>query len=152
MKPAYRRFFVSVLSKKTSKFPTLKEAPVPPGGWLRAIRTAIGMPASYAAKRTDLTQQGFSILEKSEASETITLKSLKRAANALDCDLVYALVPRHGSVKKLIERQATSRARKMILPVSHSMHLESQGSKSGAKVVELARRFASRPSRALWTP
>ena len=151
MKPGYRKILASVLSKKLEKFPPLKEVPVPPGGWLRAIRMAIGMPASYAARRTDLTQQGFSTLEKSEAAETITLKSLKRAADALDCDLVYAVVPRQGSVKKLIERQATSRARKAILPVSHSMYLESQGSKPGGKVIELARRLAARPSRALWT-
>ena len=150
MNPAYRKMLANILSKKIRKFPPLKEVPVPPGGWLRAIRMAVGMPASYAAKRTHLTQQGFSTLEKSEAAGTITLKSLKRAAEAIDCDLVYALVPRQGSVKKLIERQATSRARKAILPVSHSMHLESQGSKPGPKVLELARRLAAKPSRALW--
>ena len=152
MKPAYRRLLVNVISRKISKFPQLKDAPVPPGGWLRAIRTAIGMPGSFAAQRTQVTQQGFSILEKSEAAGTISLNSLKRAANAIDCDLVYALVPRQGTLRKLIERQAASRARKAILPVSHSMHLESQGSNPGAKVRELARRLAAKPGRALWTP
>jgi predicted DNA-binding mobile mystery protein A len=151
MKPAYRTTLGDVISKKLRKFPPLKLVPVPPGGWLRAIRMAVGMPASYAAKRTHLTQQGFSTLEKSEAAGTITLNSLRRAAEAIQCDLVYAVVPRQGSLKKLIERQATSRARKAILPVSHSMHLESQGSKPGPKVVELARRLAAKPSRALWT-
>jgi predicted DNA-binding mobile mystery protein A len=151
MKPSYRRVLARILSKKVSKIPSAKDVPVPPGGWIRAIRMAIGMPASYAAKRAHLTQQGFSMLERNEAAEKITLKSLKRAAEAIDCDVVYALVPRAGSLKKLIERQATARARKSILPVSHSMHLENQGSPSGPKVAELARRLAERPSSALWT-
>ena len=138
------------MSKKLRKFPKHAEAHVPPTGWLRAIRLATGMPATYPAKKLGLTQQGFDALEKSEAAGAITLKSLKRAADAMGCDLVYAIVPRGGSVRTMIDRQAVARARRQILPVAHSMRLESQGSKLGPKVRELARRLALRPSRALW--
>ena len=152
MKPAFRKILSRVISKKLQKFPKCVDVPVPPGGWLRAIRLATGMPASYPASKLGLTQQGFDALEKSEAAGGIALKSLKRAADAMDCDLVYAVVPRGGgSVGAMIERQAVARARKQILPIAHSMRLESQGSKPGPKVRELARKLAAHPSRALWS-
>jgi predicted DNA-binding mobile mystery protein A len=150
MTPSFRRSLANVISKKLRKFPKHAEAHVPPTGWLRAIRLATGMPATYPAKKLGLTQQGFDALEKSEAAGAITLKSLKRAADAMGCDLVYAVVPRGGSVRTMIDRQAVARARRQILPVAHSMRLESQGSKPGPKVRELARRLAIQPSRALW--
>lgn len=150
MKINFRRILASVISRKIRKFPKPRDVPVPVGGWLRAIRMATGMPASYPAKKLGLTQQGFDALEKSEAAGAITLKSLKRAADAMECDVVYALIPRSGSVGTMILQQAVARARKAILPVAHSMHLESQGSKPGPKVRDLARRLAARPGRTLW--
>jgi predicted DNA-binding mobile mystery protein A len=150
MKPSFRKILTNILSKMIGKFPKPTEAPVPPTGWLRAIRLATGMPATYPARKLGLTQQGFDSLEKSEAAGAITLKSLKRAADAMDCDLVYAVIPRGGSVRTMIQRQAIARARREILPVAHSMRLESQGSSPGPKVRELARKLAARRSRTLW--
>src|SRR5438270_14093851 len=102
MNLSFRKILTNVISKKLSKFPKPTEAPVPPTGWLRAIRLATGMPAIYPARKLGLTQQGFDALEKSEAAGAITLKSLKRAADAMNCDLVYAVVPRGGSVRTMI--------------------------------------------------
>lgn len=150
MTPSFRRVLASVISKKLRKFPKPTEVRVPPTGWLRAIRLATGMPATYPARKMGVTQQSFDALEKSESAGTISLSSLKRAADAMDCDLVYAVVPRGGSVRTMIERRADARARREILPVAHSMRLESQGSKPGPKVRELARKLAAHPSRALW--
>lgn len=150
MTPSFRKSLANMISKKLRLFPKYSEARVPPTGWLRAIRLATGMPATFPAKKLGLTQQGFDALEKSEAAGGISLKSLKRAADAMDCDLVYAVVPRAGSVRTMIDRQAVARARRQILPVAHSMRLESQGSKSGSKIRELARSLAAQPSRALW--
>jgi len=150
MSPSFRRVLANVISKKLRKFPRPGEAPVPAGGWLRAIRLATGMPATYPARKLGLTQQGFDALEKSEALGAISLKSLKRAADAMNCDLVYAVVPRDGSLRSMIDRRAVARARREILPVAHSMRLESQGSKPGPKIRELARKLAAHPSHSLW--
>jgi predicted DNA-binding mobile mystery protein A len=150
MNASFRRVLATVISKKLRKFPKPSEVPVPPSGWLHAIRLATGMPATYPARKLGLTQQGFDALEKSEAAGAITLKSLKRAADAMGCDLVYAVVPRGGSVRTMVERQAIARARKEILPVAHSMRLENQGSRPGPKVRELARKLAALRSRNLW--
>lgn len=54
------------------------------------------------------------------------LKSLKAAANALGCELVYALVPRTHSLEHLVEERARSQAKKQVMGVEHSMALENQ--------------------------
>jgi predicted DNA-binding mobile mystery protein A len=152
MKPSFRSLLARVVTRKLRKFPKPVEVAPPAGGWLRAIRLATGMPASYPASKLNLTRQAFAELEKNEALGTISLKSLQRAAQAVDCDLVYALIPRTGSLQNMIVKQALARAKNAILPVAHSMNLESQGTKSGPgpKVRALARKLAARPSRELW--
>src|SRR5215217_7999866 len=66
----------------------------PHGGWVRAIRDALGMSAADLAERMGVTQSTVARLESSERDGRIQLDTLQRAADALDCDLVYALVPR----------------------------------------------------------
>jgi predicted DNA-binding mobile mystery protein A len=88
-------------------------------------------------------------MEKGEAEDRITLKSLRAAANALDCDLVYALVPRADSMQELIENRARSDAKKRVLQVEHSMALENQavGRIDEAIEEETQRLAGKRPSR-----
>ncbi|MDZ7848915.1 MAG: XRE family transcriptional regulator [Owenweeksia sp.] len=57
---------------------------------------------------------------------SITLKSLREAANALDMDLVYALVPKDGSLEALIDRKTRELAVKIVSRTSHTMKLEDQ--------------------------
>ena len=78
----------------------------PPKGWVRAIREALGMTGVQFARRLRVTPQSAEALEKSEANGTIQLKTLRRAAEALDCRLVYALVPNSS-----LEDNVAARAR-----------------------------------------
>lgn len=77
----------------------------PPSGWIRSIRDALGMTGAQLAKRMTITAQSVVGLEQSEASGSIRLASLRKAAAALECDLVYALVPR-GELDHIVERRA----------------------------------------------
>jgi predicted DNA-binding mobile mystery protein A len=65
-------------------------------------------------------------LEKSEAEYRITLGSLRDAADALGCHLVYALVPKSGSIHQLAEEGARTKATENVRAVEHSMALEDQ--------------------------
>ncbi len=65
-------------------------------------------------------------LEVREQSQSITLRSLSEAAEALDMKLVYALVPKDGNLEALIERKAEELARKIVTRTSQSMKLEGQ--------------------------
>lgn len=94
-------------------------------GWIQTIRTALGMTTRQLAARIGVTQSTLAELEKSEAADKITLHSLRRAADAMDCDLQYVLVPR-GSLKKRVENQAEAIARQRVSRVFHTMRLEDQ--------------------------
>ncbi len=87
----------------------------PQGGWLRAVRKATGIPVNVLAKRLGVRREEVNRLEKVEQESRIVLANLKRAAEALGCELVYALVPREGSLADLaaVEREARDAARVM---------------------------------------
>lgn len=124
----------------------------PAAGWLRAIREALGMSTTDLARRLGMSAQGVSDLERSEAEEGIRLTSLRKVADALDCDLLYVLVPRHpGGLQRQVTGQALRVARAELAPVRHTMALEAQSLPTDLDeeaVTELAERIAD--SRALW--
>jgi predicted DNA-binding mobile mystery protein A len=72
-----------------------------------------------------MTAQAVVSLERSEASGRIQLSTLRRAAEAMDCVLVYALVP-NTSLNEMVDRRARELAVRALRRVSHSMALEDQ--------------------------
>jgi predicted DNA-binding mobile mystery protein A len=99
---------------------------VPARGWIRAVRDALGMTTRQMARRMGISQPAISQLERSEASGVIQLDTLRRAADALDCDLLYALVPRVG-LQETVRRRSIEQARKRVGAVDQTMQLEDQG-------------------------
>lgn len=99
--------------------------PRPPGGWIQSVRSAIGMTSRQLATRLGISQSTLAALEKSEAEGRITLQSLHKAADALDCDLQYVLVPR-SPLQKRIEKRAEAIAHDRVARTLHSMRLEDQ--------------------------
>jgi len=97
----------------------------PQRGWVKAIREALGMTTAQFGRRMGVSQPRASNVEKAEASGKITLDSLERAAEALGCRLVYALVP-HKSLDALVKERARRLAERHVAAVSHSMTLENQ--------------------------
>lgn len=98
----------------------------PPKGWIRAIRDALGMTGPQFAARLKITPQSVSDIEKSEATGSIQLKTLSRAAEALGCTLVYALVPK-TSLEDAVQQRARRIALAALQRVAHTMKLEDQG-------------------------
>lgn len=123
----------------------------PSSGWIRAVRTSLGMSVRQMAERIGITQQSAARLEKNEVGDAITLKSLRKAAEALDCRLVYALVPNEGSLRDIVRRQALRKAGDIVGPVDHSMMLEAQyvGDKQ-EKTGQIADELARNPDTRLW--
>jgi len=97
----------------------------PPKGWLRAIRDALGVTTRQLAVRLGVTQSRVVALEQAEAQESVSLASLRRAAEALDCTLVYALVPKRP-LADMLRRQAEFKADAQLTRISHTMSLENQ--------------------------
>lgn len=97
----------------------------PSTGWLRAIRDALGMTTRQAAQRAGIHQSTYSRFEKSEADDSITLASLRSAAEALGCTLVYAVVP-NQPLDEMVRNRARLLASEQLAQIGHTMRLEDQ--------------------------
>ena len=126
--------------------------PRPAAGWLKAIREALGMTATHQAKTLGVNTSTVTRLEQSEADDTISLGSLRRAAEALGCELQYALVPKRPLAETL-EARAIALARQQMAAISHSMALEAQATSPEtveAQTRALAESLLKGSRRALW--
>lgn len=98
---------------------------IPQRGWIRAIRDALGMPAVDLAERMGVTGATVRSLEKSEVSGGIRISSLRRAAEAMDCTLVYAFIPNRG-LESTVRSQAHAILAEQEARVQQTMLLEEQ--------------------------
>lgn len=141
------------LDKSFAALNPLRGLSLPPRGWINEIRTALGLTAAQLGVRMGVSQAGVSQLERREAEGGVTLNSLRAAADALECDLVYALVPRAGSITAMMEKRARAVAAATVGRVSHTMRLEDQAIDAAAmreQVEDLARDLLDDP-RSLWS-
>ena len=97
----------------------------PSRGWVRAIRDALGMTTGQLAKRIGVDQSRITKLEQAEVEGSVTLKTLRQAAEGLGCTLVYAFVP-NPSLEELVRARAAEIADRELARVDHTMRLENQ--------------------------
>lgn len=100
----------------------------PSQGWIRAIREALGLTRSQLSRRLGVTKQNIENLENSEEEKAITLKSLEKVSEAMNCRLYYVLIP-ENSLEATVDQQIVKKAQKIAGYVSHSMALEDQKTK-----------------------
>ena len=127
MAPARRsaRRAVDRLHKTTApltKLPKLQH------GWIATIRTALGMSQEAFGARLKIPKQRVSQLEQRERAGEIKLSQLRDAAHALNCDLVYALVPREP-LETIVQKRAREVALRELAAVARTMQLEDQATK-----------------------
>src|SRR5437660_362334 len=127
MRPEFRKLRIQQLERSMEVFQSARKIQRPPKGWIRALREASGMTLREFAMRMKSSIPSAAKFEKSEAEYRITLNSLRRAAEALGCELIYALVPKQGSILDLAEHRAREEAANDVLSVEHTMALEDQG-------------------------
>ncbi|MES2957830.1 MAG: mobile mystery protein A [Pseudomonadota bacterium] len=126
MSPKLNRLRLEQTSKALQVFEPLTASRTPSGGWLRVIREALGRTQRQQAGRLGIAAPTLHKSEKAEAEGRITLAQLRKLAAGLDCELVYALVPRRPLAEQ-VEAQADRVARLEVQGVTHSMKLEDQG-------------------------
>jgi predicted DNA-binding mobile mystery protein A len=148
MRNEFRNLRLKQLDRSLESFRAAQSVPRPQKGWIRAVREALGVSAAELGRILGSSRQLPLQFEKAEAKGSITLKSLRSVARALDCDLIYALVPKAGTMQALIEGRARAQARKHVLGVEHSMALEDQAAgRIDEAVEEETRRLARRRGR-----
>lgn len=124
----------------------------PTRGWIRAIRDGLGMTTGQLARRMGVKQPRITELEGGEASGKITIQSLERAAEAMGCRLVYALVPMRP-LTEVIDERAALLAERQLASIEQTMRLENQSVTDKARHDEALTRLVSelkrKPAR-LW--
>ena len=114
------------INSKMMGYASLKMVAVPPTGWIKAIRTALGMSMQQMGNKLNISRQGVMDMEKREKNGSITIKALREIARAMDMQLVYGFVPNAGSLDALIEKRATELATQIVMRTANTMKLEDQ--------------------------
>ena len=122
------------LDRRLSQLPPAAAFTPPARGWIRAVRNALGMSAADLAARLQVTAASVSDMERSEHDHRIRLDTLQRAAEAMGCELVYALIPR-GSLTEIVQQQAQGKVGQQVHAVSRAMDLEAQSTQLDDEVV-----------------
>jgi predicted DNA-binding mobile mystery protein A len=110
----------------------------PKEGWIRTVRKALGMSGVQLARRMDVSRAQIQQTEKNEAAGSITIKTMEKAAAALGCRFVYALVP-EGSIEALINERAREKAKKIVEKANVHMAMEAQTLSSEQILAEIER-------------
>ncbi len=118
---------IQQLNSKMQVVASIKKIAPPPIGWIKAVRTALGMSLQQLGNKISITKQSLTQIERREKEGTITLKTLRDVAIGLDMELVYGFVPKDGSLDALIQRKAKELATQIVLRTSNTMKLEDQG-------------------------
>lgn len=123
-------------------------------GWVRAVREALGLNGRQMAERMTIARSHVSQIEDAEARGAVSIRTLQRAADALGCDLVYALVPRDGkTLETLVHERAQRVAERMMERVAETMALEDQAVSrefSKREVDRIAAELVRTMSKDLW--
>jgi predicted DNA-binding mobile mystery protein A len=122
------------------------------GNWIRNIRHILGMKLHHLADLMGIYKGGVNRLEKREAAGAITIYSLRKVADKMDCDLVYAFVPR-TSFNTLLKKKAYEKAERMIDAVTATMALEDQpisDEERSAQIKDLAEGLIRNTDKRIW--
>lgn len=136
MKAVYRELRLKQLVATLDKFSAAKHTTKPTRGWLRAVREALGLSQQAVANATKVKRQTLLKFENAEAEDRITLRNLRRVAEAMDCELVYAIVPKFGSIRDLAESRARVEATERVRRAEHTMALEDQASGNVEELID----------------
>ncbi len=128
MKQNYQLIRLKNLDNLATQIEPLRAIQKPPQGWLRIVREALGLPLRAVAEKLKVTPQTVHAFEHREAAGTMTLANLRKVAGAMNCEVVYFVVPKGAKAKSFTKLAAAqSGFLADLLATEHSMQLEGQG-------------------------
>ena len=122
-------------------------------GWLKTVRTALGISGPQLAKRLGVSKAQVSKTEKGELAGSVTLRTMQNTAEAMNCRFVYAVIP-EAEVEQVIRRQAIKKAKERVKAASTQMALEAQAldkSRLDAEVERIAAEIIDKMPSDLWS-
>lgn len=140
-----------LMDKKIQPWLPLRGEKRPPTGWVRAIRGALGISSRQLAQIVGIESSAIIRLEDREPNGKISLELLDRAARAMGCKVIYAIVPDEESLEAIVDARARKAAKELFQKVEHSMRLEDQGSPdSKADLEKLTRELKDKMDPRIW--
>lgn len=125
---------------------------VPPEGWVRSIRKALGMTVRQLAKRLGVDPSRVVKIETSELDGAVTLRTMQQVAEQLHCHLAYQFIPK-TSLEESVKKCARELAEAAIKRTAHTMDLESQSVEKKwleEQVAEMTQSLLQKSWRHLW--
>lgn len=141
----FQELLLSQLDEAFSRLSVVRRLPRPRRGWLRTLRRGLGLKLSDVAKKLGSSPQHALYFEKAEAEDRITLKSLRAAAEAIECELFYVLLPKGRSLRQVAQDTVHNEVSRELLAIQHTMALENQAiapNKLRKKILSETRRRA----------
>ena len=139
MSSEFNHLRIEQLQAAVNAYGVLLTKRAPSRGWLKEIREALGRTERQQAERLGITGPTLHKSEQSEADERISLGQLRKLADGLDCELVYALVPRKP-LPDVVQDRAMQLAKEEVYGVAHTMGLEDQRPTDARIQKQVARR------------
>jgi predicted DNA-binding mobile mystery protein A len=121
-----QKLLIEQTDKKLAMLKQLEQIVPPQRGWVYAVRTALKMTLRQLGDRLNISAQSVKEIEERESNGSITLKSLREAAKALNMKVIYGFIPQDESLENMIEKRANEKAREIVLRTSNTMKLEDQ--------------------------
>lgn len=138
---------IRALDKKTSDLKSVKNIVPQSSGWIKTVREAIGMTVSQLAARLGVTQPRITKMESNE--DNLKLSTMKKAAEAMNCEFVYYFKPR-TTFQNLVDEQAQKKAAEVLKTVNVNMALENQEIAEDEAVKDFASDLINTKIKQIW--
>lgn len=138
---------IRALDKKTSDLKSAKNIVPQPSCWIKTVREAIGMTVSQLAARLGVTQPRITKMESNE--DNLKLSTMKKAAEAMNCEFVYYFKPK-TTFQNLVEEQAQKKAAEVLKTVNVNMALENQEIAEDEAVKDFASDLINTKIKQIW--
>jgi len=113
------------INRRIQGLRSIKEKATVREGWIKYMRSALGLTLEELAKLLSITKAGVAQAERREVNGEVSISTLKKMAEAMECDFVYAFVPKK-ELKTLIHDKAFEKAAKTLGIADLHMKLENQ--------------------------
>ena len=138
---------IRALDKKTSDLKSVKNIVPQSSGWIKTVREAIGMTVSQLAARLGVTQPRITKMESNE--DNLKLSTMKKAAEAMNCEFVYYFKPK-TTFQNLVDEQAQKKAAEVLKTVNVNMALENQEIAEDEAVKDFASDLINTKIKQIW--
>ena len=138
---------IRALDKKTSDLKSAKNIVPQPSGWIKTVREAIGMTVCQLAARLGVTQPRITKMESNE--DNLKLSTMKKAAEAMNCEFVYYFKPK-TTFQNLVDEQAQKKAAEVLKTVNVNMALENQEIAEDEAVKDFASDLINTKIKQIW--